>query len=1144
MADDLSLLWHLRAENTQAKAAIADTRAAVASLRQTLGPEFNQTVSLTNKTFSQLSDNLNLFVGQRIPLVGGAFLRVTENLRNLTSESSKNDKALTSVANSIQSIATESGKSVPQITAFLAKFVQIEGQAARDKSAIDFFGASLGAKLIPQLEKTGAEFAAVSEEAATTGSAMAGLAGPIGIAVVALTAAAIAAAALAREIFNLAKASADYQGKLFDLSQQTGVSVETLSALEVVARTTGSSVERLTQSLVIFQRKLEESEDPKSKAAESFKKLGVEVSDTETTLRATIAALAKMPEGYQQTALAQEVFGRSGKAFLAIAKESNGDIDEITRRLEKLGLVSTADAKLADEFNDQLVILDVQLRGLGAKAIPVVLAALRDLSKFLEDNRIIFLALQAAVSGLAAAITGPLHAALLVLRTSVALAKAELKPAAEVLERIKAAIEFIAGHPVTLPSFGSNAAPAPVAAPPAPGLPKQKTFTKELEEEIDARRRLQGVLNLEFEQRKLQAKESIALAQREFEAGRSSREDLLQATIAGNRKITQAEIEQLKVERGIRLAEIGLAKDDIDKRTQLSLQILAIDSQIATKQSELRTTQKDLTAKSRLEEQKDELAHQQRLVEIRTQAGQRDIQRIKDEIARGITAREDGLNRIELLENNALQARAVLLKEELRLVGFGPDRQSVLDKIAALENDRTELERTQAERRKAITREEFETNRTILLNEADTLLRLGQIGDEARIASLKALADARVRTEEQTAKDILKIRLNAIDREADAIRARQTAAKSIEDPNERARVQADLINQLKINAAERTAIQEQGNRDIDEARKKDLENERRYAAQLKDIRERILGIERDIAEEGIRLLSIHFASRRDIIKAQLQLDIDDENARHRQAEETIRNLEQENRESNRTAEEKLEAEREINLLREAEAERHRLALQGIKDQGQRDEEDADPLGRLTLDTERLKQFSVELENTIVPLNEILAKSFHQVADAIGQTVANWVLLGTTGPAVMRKILAQALASVAAEAAVNAIKELALGFATLFFNPAESAAHFTAAGLWGSIAGVSAAVGRGVAGDLFKQPSSGASGNSSSGGTGEVNPLTLQRNPGTPPQPKITIVMHGEAAAMFDYKVKRVISDDYRSGGETREMFNNDGGIAR
>ena len=118
---------------------------------------------------------------------------------------------------------------------------------------------------------------------------------------------------------------------------------------------------------------------------------------------------------------------------------------------------------------------------------------------------------------------------------------------------------------------------------------------------------------------------------------------------------------------------------------------------------------------------------------------------------------------------------------------------------------------------------------------------------------------------------------------------------------------------------------------------------------------------------------------------------------------------------------------------------------------------------------------------------MLQGAFQSIAQGIGQVIQNWVLYGETGPAVMRKILAAALATIAAEAAVRAIYELAAGFASLFFNPAEATAHFTAAAIFGSIAVGSALAGRAVAGNAFKQQASagptGANTQGSRSGTG-------------------------------------------------------------
>lgn len=1394
MANDLSLLFQLRADNAQAKGVFADTRsdaaATAAQLRKVFGPEIAQTASTTGKIFSEtLGDVENILQSfvenqlEQIPVVGSVLSKAGEGAK---SAAEKADLAVNIVTNSISSLSAATGKSIPQLTSFLKTFGQLKTPAERNEAAFRMFGGSVDlignktAKFLPELEKVSAAMASTAASSTTAAASLGRLAGPVALVVGALAVQAGVVVALTKEIFALAKASADYQGKLFDLSQQVGVSVETLSALEVAARTTGGSIDGLVQSLGIFQKKLEEAvEDRGSKSAKTLRQLGVDATDTEAALRQTIAALARMPEGFRQTALAMELFGRGGKAVLAIAKESQGDIDAVIDRLRGLGLVTEEQARLADEFNDQLVLLEVQLRGLGTQAIPVVLDVLRDLSQTLKENRDLFNILQGIVKAVALTISLPLKAALNAARIEFNKVEPILRTVVLLFERLKAAIEFISGHPITLPgvSSGASASPAETAT-----KDQRDPFTEQLRDRIEAQKRLQAVLNVEQAKRQQQAEDAIALAQREFRAGKLTREQLLQVILANNRKKALAEVEALENDRRIKLAEQALAKDDLDKKTQLANAILAIDAQIVNKRAELERTAKDLTAASRLEERRDVLAHNQARAEIEIQLGQERIAVLEQQIETEEIAREKGLEEIEKIENATLVRRGQLLKRELELAGIGPERQVVLDKIKAIEVERTALERQQSERRKQLTRGEFESRRQILLEGLAALLQVEQIQGEARIATIKALADLGVKTQEQAAREILAIQLSLLDSEIAAVKTRQDAAKSIFDPKERRETQAQLANDLKVLNAQRAALQADGNREIDDARRQDLENERRYADELRSIRERIIDIQRDTARTVIDLMEANFARRRDIIRAEAELEIQEAEDRLRRNREGIRreresvndrlaslrgfltSLEASNqiaiaayaravqarvdalnqqRELNnqeraelaqhqtllaaireRTAigdfrsviearVRVLEQQRELNAAEQAELERHQEILQALREREARasqagvlearinvlqrqavlnseeqeelrrhqaelnrireqdsdltgaiqrrvdflnsqkelnaqeqaelkqhiailkvineggpsleasirarveflerqtelnaeeqaelkqhkaildqlsdrsqsytdairkrveflqrqkelnaeekaelerhekelelirrrarlDEKEADPLGRITLDIDNLKEFARVLEDSIVPLADILRNSFLQVADAIGQTVANWVLLGETGPAVMRKILAQALASIAAEAAVNAIKELALGFATLFFNPAESAAHFTAAGLWASIAGVAAVAGRGVAGDLFKSAGAGAGGSGGSGGgsssrSGQRDPIDLTR-----PQQnqEIHVFFHAEPGRAFREEVVRAVVSDVQSNGVMRDVIIKNGG---
>jgi hypothetical protein len=139
-----------------------------------------------------------------------------------------------------------------------------------------------------------------------------------------------------------------------------------------------------------------------------------------------------------------------------------------------------------------------------------------------------------------------------------------------------------------------------------------------------------------------------------------------------------------------------------------------------------------------------------------------------------------------------------------------------------------------------------------------------------------------------------------------------------------------------------------------------------------------------------------------------------------------------------------------------------------------------------------------LGDTVTAIAGLMTDAFNGFANALGNVVEQWVLTGDTGPAVMKKMLATALASLAAEAAVRALWELALGFASLFFNPAEAAAHFTAAAIFGTIAGVAAVAGRAVAGDSFKNKSGSANSraSASSGNQPDQNPPVYSRQTAT------------------------------------------------
>ncbi len=302
---------------------------------------------------------------------------------------------------------------------------------------------------------TSGDLESVGAGAESASAGLAGMAGPVGLAIVGIAATAAGVGILAKELFDLAQSAAEWKGALFDTSQQLGISTETLSAFEILAKTTGSDLGSLTASLGIFQKNLESAQDPTSKEGKLLKELGIESTNTEDALRQTLTRLAAMPEGFHQTATALELFGRGGKSMLAILKEMGGDLDGTIKRFREMGLVvSGEDARAADAFNDQIALLGFQMRALGSiigqQVMPVILKSVKDFSKALNENKDALHALGIAASMVAQLFTIPLKGAIGAVTSAWQSARPTLTLIAELYERIAAATQLISGKGLTV----------------------------------------------------------------------------------------------------------------------------------------------------------------------------------------------------------------------------------------------------------------------------------------------------------------------------------------------------------------------------------------------------------------------------------------------------------------------------------------------------------------------------------------------------------------------------------------------------------------------------------------------------------------------------------------------------------------------
>lgn len=210
------------------------------------------------------------------------------------------------------------------------------------------------------------EVAQISRASKTSGDAGEGMGTSfLGAAkgVYAIGAAAVGAAV---GLVAFAKMATQTAADLHDLSKQTGFAVETLSALKIAADLSGSSIGSIGTALGIFEKNMIAAASGNKKMSAAFQALNIDTKDNELALRQAFAALSAMESGAGQTAAAMTLFGRSGKDVLGVIKETNGDLDKAIDKYRDLAiLITTEDAKAADQFHDSLSMVGKQLAAVG-----------------------------------------------------------------------------------------------------------------------------------------------------------------------------------------------------------------------------------------------------------------------------------------------------------------------------------------------------------------------------------------------------------------------------------------------------------------------------------------------------------------------------------------------------------------------------------------------------------------------------------------------------------------------------------------------------------------------------------------------------------------------------------------------------------
>lgn len=172
-----------------------------------------------------------------------------------------------------------------------------------------------------------------------------------------------------------------------DIADKTGVSVESLSSEINTLAPAGHSAETLTTALVRLQKGMQGADEESKGAGAAFKALGVSAEDASGNLRDPLqvlreiaVALDKYSDGANKTALAVALFGKAGADLLPMLKD-------MVEQQQRASTVSTEAAQAAETFNKQIGLMKQVATEVSQSIAASILPTLVEMAKQFNEGR-------------------------------------------------------------------------------------------------------------------------------------------------------------------------------------------------------------------------------------------------------------------------------------------------------------------------------------------------------------------------------------------------------------------------------------------------------------------------------------------------------------------------------------------------------------------------------------------------------------------------------------------------------------------------------------------------------------------------------------------------------------------------------------
>jgi len=178
----------------------------------------------------------------------------------------------------------------------------------------------------------------------------------------------------AAQLVGFVRSAINAGDQMVKLSQQVGIATQNIAGLQLSFRQGGVNASEMSMAMARLV-------DGMSKQTDAYKKLNLTSTDTLGALSEVADIFQKMPDGAEKSALAYDLFGRSGMKLIPVLNQGAAGLQSYIDLSQKLGMVVTTDVgKKFELYNDTLDTVSAAMSGLANQAAIAIIPALQSVA--------------------------------------------------------------------------------------------------------------------------------------------------------------------------------------------------------------------------------------------------------------------------------------------------------------------------------------------------------------------------------------------------------------------------------------------------------------------------------------------------------------------------------------------------------------------------------------------------------------------------------------------------------------------------------------------------------------------------------------------------------------------------------------------